>query len=92
MIYMYNRVRGWTVPISRFLKYPRRKSKKKKRRKIRAMRDISIFLCFQVVAAHEPSKFPETRSKVSTVTQQPMEEQSPTSDGKVSLQIMACVL
>ena len=28
-----------------------------------------IFLFFQVVAAHEPSKFPETRSKVSTVTQ-----------------------
>ena len=29
---------------------------------------ISLF--FQVVAAHEPSKFPETRSKVSNVTQQ----------------------
>ena len=29
-----------------------------------------IFLFFQVVAAHEPAKFPETRSKVSTVAQQ----------------------
>lgn len=32
------------------------------------MRGMFIFLFFQVVAAHEPSKFPETRSKVSTVT------------------------
>ena len=34
------------------------------------MRGMFIFLFFQVVAAHEPSKFPETRTKVSTVTQQ----------------------
>ena len=34
------------------------------------MRGIFIFLFFQVVAAHEPSKFPETRTKVSSVTQQ----------------------
>ena len=30
------------------------------------MRGMFIFLFFQVVAAHEPSKFPETRSKVTT--------------------------
>ena len=34
------------------------------------MRGMFIFLLFQVVAAHEPSKFPETRTKVSAVTQQ----------------------
>ena len=34
------------------------------------MRGMFIFLFFQVVASHAPSKFPETRSKVNTVMQQ----------------------
>ena len=49
---------------------PGERVRRKKRRKRKAMRGMFIFLFFQVVAAHEPSKFPETRSKVSTVTQQ----------------------
>lgn len=63
------------------------------RKQVEAIKDNPNFLGkSKVVAAHEPSKFPETRTKPpaspssprKVEDEQPMEEQSPTADGKAT--------